>query len=163
MAKYSFFDLLFFYFLLGFLSMACQRPARTDRLVYHSIEKYLHNEGNQNTLNRGKKVLFVINANGCFSCLQMIKNFAQTAESPDIKFIYSIEHPRLVDRETVELSKKKPAMVKIDYENTPFREGVVLDSPVVYFLTDGLMTDSVALTPRIFDATILKINQYLLR
>lgn len=134
---------------------------------YHPVEKYLKNGDHRflvsQGVSQGKKVLFVISVNGCSSCLELIKNFAQANDNPNVKFIYSIEHRGLLDRSVIELFRRKPEAVILDYENTPYREGLVADSPIVYFLSDGLMLDSIQLTPRIFDETVLKIRDYLVR
>jgi hypothetical protein len=143
------------------LSGACTRQSAGSPESYHPIEKYLSEEIDSLYLSDGKKVLFVIPVHGCQSCLDMIKQYAYTNEDPDVKFIYSVEHKRLVDLDILKLSRKRSDAVFMDFENSAFRKGLVSDSPVVYFLSSGLMVDSVQLTPSIFAETINKVGTYL--
>jgi hypothetical protein len=66
-----------------------------------------------------------------------------------------------VDLDILKLSRKRSDAVFMDFENSAFRKGLVSHSPVVYFLSSGLMVDSVQLTPSIFAETINKVGTYL--
>ena len=127
----------------------------------HPIEKYVTQLNGKMDVTQGKKVVFVINTNGCSTCHELIKKLALSSTEPNMKFIYSVEVKGLADLAIVNASKRDSSVFFMDYKHIPFRKGLVGESPTVYFLTDGLMVDSTTLKPDIFDAAVAKSKAFL--
>jgi nitrogen regulatory protein PII len=150
--------ILFQFFTATFFS--CTKSTNGNR-TYHPIEHYIENLVGFSDLLEGRKVVIVVNTNGCNTCLDWVKEFALTVTNPDVKFIYSIEIKRLLDLEVVDASRKDTIRYFMDYDHIPFRKGMVSENPIVYYLSNGHMVDSVQLNPIVFDETIKAIVDFI--
>lgn len=113
----------------------------------HPIETYLETFPDTLELSSGRKVFVVSNTNSCNSCLANVREIALNSINPDLMLIYSVENPGMLDNNLVQPHAAANAQSYFDYEQIPFRRGLVSNNPVVYFLVDGKMIDSVQIMP----------------